>query len=68
VNWVKTLLAKVGVEHEQLHRYNLSASMGPRAADIVKDMVERIRKLGPSPVRGAPRRPADAAGKSEGAK
>jgi F420-non-reducing hydrogenase iron-sulfur subunit len=51
VRWVKTLLEKVGIEPERLHMYNLSAAQGPRFAEIVKDMVERVRPLGPSPVR-----------------
>lgn len=61
VRWVQTLLAKVGIEPERLHMYNLSAAAGPRAAEIVRDMVERIRKLGPSPVRG----PRPAAGSKD---
>ncbi|MBI5499646.1 MAG: hydrogenase iron-sulfur subunit [Deltaproteobacteria bacterium] len=54
VNWVKTLLAKVGLEPERLHMYNLSSAMGPRWAAIVQEHVERVRALGPSPAR-APR-------------
>ena len=68
VNWVKTLLAKVGIEPERLHMYNLSSAMGPRWAAIVTEFVERIRGLGPSPARGGVRRPAETTGKSEGAK
>ena len=59
VNWVKTLPAKVGIEPERLHMYNLSSAMGPRWAAIVTEMVERVRALGPSPARG-PARPAAA--------
>ena len=59
VNWVKTLLAKVGLEPERLHMYNLSSAQGPRFAAIVTEMVERVRALGPSPARPA---------RSEGAK
>ena len=31
--------------------FNLSAAMGPRWAEICLEFDERIRKLGPSPVR-----------------
>jgi coenzyme F420-reducing hydrogenase delta subunit len=30
--------------------FNLSAGEGPRFAEIAKEMVERIEKLGPSPI------------------
>jgi F420-non-reducing hydrogenase iron-sulfur subunit len=52
VKWVKSLLAKVGIEPERVHMYNLSSSMGPKWAAYVKEMVERVRALGPSPARG----------------
>jgi F420-non-reducing hydrogenase iron-sulfur subunit len=62
VKWVKSLLAKVGIEPERVHMYNLSSSMGPKWAAYVKEMVERVRALGPSPARGG------RAAKSEAAK
>jgi len=35
--------------------FNLSAAMGPKFAEIAREMTDRIKKLGPSPikVRGA---------------
>ena len=31
--------------------FNMSASMGPKFADTVNEMTERVRKLGPNPLR-----------------
>ena len=36
---------------ERLAMYNLSAAMGPRWAEICNEFTERIRPLGPSPIR-----------------
>jgi len=35
--------------------YNMSASMGPQFAETADEMTERVRKLGPSPLRGGER-------------
>lgn len=51
VNYAKTLLAKVGIEPERLHMFNLSTSQGPRFAQFAREMIERIRGLGLSPLR-----------------
>ena len=31
--------------------YNMSAAMGPRFAEVAREMTEKIRKLGPSPIK-----------------
>jgi F420-non-reducing hydrogenase iron-sulfur subunit len=31
--------------------FNMSASMGPKFAETADEMTERVRKLGPSPLR-----------------
>ncbi len=52
VTKLKKDFAQMGVmEPERVEMYNLSSSEGPRFAAIAKEMVERILKLGPSPVR-----------------
>jgi F420-non-reducing hydrogenase iron-sulfur subunit len=51
VRRVREMLGKVGLELERLWMYNLSSSMGPRFAQIATEMVERVRALGPSPMR-----------------
>jgi coenzyme F420-reducing hydrogenase delta subunit len=50
IEYVKTLLAKVGIDPARLEMYNLSAAMGPRWAEMCNEFVEKIRKLGPSPI------------------
>jgi len=50
---VKGLLQKVGIDPARLEMFNLSAAMGPRWAEICRDFTDRVRKLGPSPLRAA---------------
>jgi F420-non-reducing hydrogenase iron-sulfur subunit len=44
-------LAEVGLEPERLEMFQLSAAMGARFAEVVTEMTERIKRLGPSPAR-----------------
>jgi len=48
VAYVKRLLAEVGVEPERVEMFNLSAAMAGRFVEIVEQMTERIKKLGPT--------------------
>jgi coenzyme F420-reducing hydrogenase delta subunit len=48
--YVKKTLEEIGIEPERVEMFNLSAGEGPRFAEIAKEMVERIKELGPSPV------------------
>jgi F420-non-reducing hydrogenase iron-sulfur subunit len=50
---LKSLLADYGIEEERVRLEWVSASEGQRFADIVNDMTERVRALGPSPVKMA---------------
>ncbi|HEY3313910.1 MAG TPA: hydrogenase iron-sulfur subunit [Bacillota bacterium] len=50
VNAIKKLLDQVGIGGQRLEMFNLSGSMGPRFAEIAREMTERIKKLGPSPI------------------
>ena len=50
VQYVKNVLKEIGMEPERVEMFNLSAGEGPRFAEIAREMVERIKKLGPSPV------------------
>ena len=50
---LKRLLAAYGIEPERVRLEWVSASEGQRFADIVNDMTEQIRKLGPCQVRTA---------------
>jgi coenzyme F420-reducing hydrogenase delta subunit len=53
VNRVKEILDRVGLGGERVAMYNLSSGMGGRFAEIVQEMTDRIRELGPSPIRKA---------------
>ena len=53
VKRVKEILDKVGLQSERVEMFNLSAGMGGRFAEIVREMDERVRALGPSPIRVA---------------
>jgi F420-non-reducing hydrogenase iron-sulfur subunit len=50
VNYARQLLAESGLEMERLRMTNVSAANGRLFSEIVKDMVETVRKLGPSPL------------------
>jgi len=50
---LKSLLATYGIEDERVRLEWVSASEGQRFADIVSDMTDRVRALGPSRVRTA---------------
>ncbi len=47
VAYVKKLLAEVQIEPDRIEMFNLSSAMGNRFAEIVEEMTERIKKLGP---------------------
>ncbi|MCL5104940.1 MAG: hydrogenase iron-sulfur subunit [Armatimonadetes bacterium] len=49
----KQVLTEAGIEGERLEMFNLSSAMGGAFAEIVQTMTERIKKLGPSPLRQA---------------
>jgi len=51
VNYAKQLLKEVGIEPERLEMYNLSSAQGQRFAAIANEMAEKIRALGPSPIK-----------------
>jgi coenzyme F420-reducing hydrogenase delta subunit len=50
VERVKRILEEIGVESQRLEMFNLSSAEGPRFAQIVKEMCDRIEPLGPSPL------------------
>ena len=53
VTYARTLLQEVGIEPERLEMYNLSSAQGQRFAAIANDMADKIRALGPSPIKKA---------------
>lgn len=47
---VQGILKAVGMDPERLRMYNLSSAMGPRFAEIAKEMTSQMKGLGPSPL------------------
>jgi coenzyme F420-reducing hydrogenase delta subunit len=58
VAYVKEILEHIGVGAERVAMYNLSAGQGPRFAEIAREFTEKIRQLGPSPLRTAKKKAA----------
>ena len=51
VNHVKELLVELGIEPERVEIFNMSSAMGAKFAEIATDFTQRIKELGPNPVR-----------------
>jgi F420-non-reducing hydrogenase iron-sulfur subunit len=55
VAYVREILDQIGIGGERVAMYNLSAGEGPRFAEIAREMTEKIKQLGPNPVKTAKR-------------
>jgi len=53
VEHVRKLLDEIGIEEERVEMITMSAGMGERFAQTATEITEKIRKLGPSPVKNA---------------
>ena len=53
VNYVREILEKIGMEVDRVAMYNVSAGDGPKFADIAREMTEKVKELGPSPIKDA---------------
>ena len=51
VAYAKKLLEEIGLESERLEMYNMSAAMGSECAKVANEMTEKIKELGPNPVK-----------------
>ena len=51
VDYVKKLLAEVGLEPERVEMYNMSSAMGAEFARVATEFTERVKGLGPNPLR-----------------
>jgi F420-non-reducing hydrogenase iron-sulfur subunit len=51
VEQAQKILDTIGIGGERTQMFNLSSSEGPRFAQIAVEMDERIRKLGPNPIK-----------------
>jgi coenzyme F420-reducing hydrogenase delta subunit len=51
IAYLKEILKEVGIEPERVEMYHIATSDGPRFAQVAKEMTEKIRALGPNPVK-----------------
>ena len=51
INYVKTLLEELGIEPERVEMYNMSSAMGAKFAEVATEFTNRIKELGPNPVK-----------------
>jgi coenzyme F420-reducing hydrogenase delta subunit len=51
IEGAKAILDAIGLGSERLEMFFMSSSEGVRFAEVAKEMTEKIRELGPSPVR-----------------
>ena len=51
VEYVQGLLKEIGLEPERVQMYEVPGPMGRRFTEIVREMTEKIKALGPSPLR-----------------
>jgi F420-non-reducing hydrogenase iron-sulfur subunit len=51
VEHVKDLLKECGIGEGRIAMYNLSSAQGQRFAEIAREMTEKVRELGPNPVK-----------------
>ena len=51
VDYVLPLLEEIGIEPERLKLFNLASNQAPRFVQVVSEMAERIKDLGPSPIK-----------------
>lgn len=53
VNYVKSVLAALGLEPERIEMFNMSSAEGPRFAQVAREFTATIKELGPSAVKKA---------------
>ena len=53
VAYLKKLLDEIGIEGERVEMFEMSAGMGELFAQVATDFTEKIRQLGPNPVKVA---------------
>lgn len=51
VNTAREILEESGLEKDRLRMVNISAAMAKPLVDIIFEMVDTVKKLGPSPIR-----------------
>lgn len=56
VGLAKEVLEEAGFDSRRLEMFNLSSAMGQTFADIVETMTQRVKELGPNPLRNTDRK------------
>ena len=51
VEHARRILSSIGIETERVEMFNVASNQGWRFPAIVREMVSRVEKLGPSPLR-----------------
>jgi len=51
VEYTKKILDEIGIGGERVEMFNMSAAQGTRFVEIAKEMTERIKALGPNPIK-----------------
>lgn len=51
VKYIAGLLDQIGLRGERVQMYNLSSAMGARFAEIAAEMTEKVKEIGPSPLK-----------------
>jgi F420-non-reducing hydrogenase iron-sulfur subunit len=51
VNATRTLLEECGIDKERLRMVNISAAMAKNLVDVIFEMVDTIKELGPNPLK-----------------
>ncbi len=51
VNYTRRLLTEIGLEEERIRMVNIGAADARPFAEILRNMVDTIKKLGPSPLK-----------------
>ena len=58
VEQAQEILDSIGIGGERVQMYNLSSSEAPRFVEIAKEMTEKIREMGPNPMKLAKKKKA----------
>ena len=53
MKYVQTVLDQIGIGGERIQMFHMSSAMGGAFADAVTKMTERIKELGPNPVKNS---------------
>ena len=52
VAYIRKMLDEMGIEQDRVQMFNIAASDAPEFARVAEMMTEKIRALGPNPIRG----------------